>query len=249
MIRAARRVFFQPRRALFSTSAVKKTETLYPSHIPTTLLQKAILAAGSSVMGLYDPWRADMVAVNGEVTGGPALQSLRARMRAHPEGRRILEDRPRLSTRTVDFDHLRELPPDTVGRTYAIYNDVYHISPDSREEVRFVDDEDLAFVIQRYREIHDVVHSMLEMPTNMVGEVAVKWVEALQTGLPMCIGGAIFGPLRFTTKQANKFRVIRPWVVDTATHAELFMNVYFEERWEQSMEDFRREMNYQRPPK
>jgi ubiquinone biosynthesis protein Coq4 len=34
------------------------------------------------------------------------------------------------------------------------------------------------------------------MPTDMVGEVMVKWVEGLQTGLPMCIGGAILGPLR-----------------------------------------------------
>ncbi len=46
------------------------------------------------------------------------------------------------------------------------------------------------------RENHDVVHAILDMPTDMVGEVMVKWVEGLQTGLPMCIGGAILGPLR-----------------------------------------------------
>ncbi len=47
------------------------------------------------------------------------------------------------------------------------------------------------------RENHDVVHAILDMPTDMVGEVMVKWVEGLQTGLPMCIGGAILGPLRY----------------------------------------------------
>ena len=41
-----------------------------------------------------------------------------------------------------------------------------------------------------------MTHAVLDMPTNMVGEVLVKWVEAIQTRLPMCIGGAIFGPLR-----------------------------------------------------
>lgn len=30
---------------------------LYPGHIPTSPLQKALLAAGSAVMALYDPYR------------------------------------------------------------------------------------------------------------------------------------------------------------------------------------------------
>ena len=47
---------------------------LYPHHIPTTLLQKIILAGGSAAAALSDPWRDDMVAVNGEVTGAPALR-------------------------------------------------------------------------------------------------------------------------------------------------------------------------------
>lgn len=71
-----------------------------------------------------------------------------------------------------------------------------------------------------------MVHTLLGCPTNMlgiiasyyyalvfgafrkrkiefpicVGEVAVKWVEALQTGLPMSIGGAVFGPIRLKPK-------------------------------------------------
>jgi hypothetical protein len=44
-------------------------EKLYDGHIPTNLFQKSILAVGSAVAGLADPWRADMVAVNGEVLG------------------------------------------------------------------------------------------------------------------------------------------------------------------------------------
>jgi ubiquinone biosynthesis protein COQ4 len=27
------------------------------------------------------------------------------------------------------------------------------------------------------------------MPTNMLGEIAVKWIEAINVGLPMCYGG------------------------------------------------------------
>lgn len=34
----------------------------------------------------------------------------------------------------------------------------------------------------------------------LLGEVTVKWVEGIQTKLPMCVAGAIFGPLRLKTK-------------------------------------------------
>lgn len=70
-------------------------------------------------------------------------------------------------------------------------------------EVRFMDDPELAYIMTRYRECHDLVHTILDMPTNMLGEVAVKWVEALNNGLPMCYGGAVFGALRLRPKYAN----------------------------------------------
>ena len=69
-------------------------------------------------------------------------------------------------------------------------------SPDARLPVHFVDDPELKYVMLRYRQTHDLFHSILGMPPHMLGEVAVKWVEAIQTGLPMCALGAFFGPLR-----------------------------------------------------
>ncbi len=221
---------------------------LYDSHIPTSLVQKAVLGAGSALAALLDPWRADMVAVNGEVTGGLALAAMRKRMASDPEGAAILADRPRINTSTVDFSSLLALPEGSLGRVYADYSARYGISPDTRAEVQFVDDPELAYVLQRYREAHDVVHSVLEMPTDMVGEVAVKWVEALQTGLPMCAGGALLGPLRFTPRQARRFREVRPWAVRVGTQGRFLMCAYFERRWEQGLDDFRREFNIEAPP-
>lgn len=74
------------------------------------------------------------------------------------------------------------------------------MTPDSRMPVQFLEDTELAYVMTRYRECHDLVHAILDMPTNMLGEVAVKWVEALNNGLPMCYGGAVFGALRLKAK-------------------------------------------------
>lgn len=74
------------------------------------------------------------------------------------------------------------------------------VTPDSREPVRFLEDPDLAYVMTRYRESHDLVHAALNMPTNMLGEVTVKWIEALNIGLPMCWGAAVFGAARLRPK-------------------------------------------------
>lgn len=57
----------------------------------------------------------------------------------------------------------------------------------------------------RYRETHDLVHTLLDMPTTMLGEVAIKWVEATNTGLPMCYGGKKIIFLLFYTYSNHYF--------------------------------------------
>lgn len=39
--------------------------------------------------------------------------------------------------------------------------------------VQFIDDIDRAYVLQRYREAHDLFHAILGMPTNMLGNVII----------------------------------------------------------------------------
>lgn len=55
--------------------------------------------------------------------------------------------------------------------------------------------------IFRYRETHDFTHILLEMKPNMLGEVIVKYFEAIQLGFPMCITASIFGGMRLLPKQ------------------------------------------------
>ena len=45
------------------------------TNLTSLQLQKSLLAVGSAVAGLADPWRADMVAVNGEVLGNVQIKS------------------------------------------------------------------------------------------------------------------------------------------------------------------------------
>ncbi|CAI5794437.1 biosynthesis COQ4 homolog, mitochondrial isoform X1 [Podarcis lilfordi] len=232
-----------------SPTGEEKYYPLYPGHIPTSPLQKGLLAAGSAFMALYNPYRHDMVAVLGETTGYLALRNLREKMRNDPEGYRILQERPRIRLSTLDIRGLRGLPDETFGREYVRFLDDNRISPDTRMPPKFVDDEELAYVVQRYREVHDLMHTLLGMPTNMLGEVVVKWFEAVQTGLPMCILGAAFGPLRLN---ARKLRVLTteliPWAVRSGSSVNCILNFYYEERWEQTMDSLRHEIGILPPP-
>ena len=177
-------------------------------------------------------------------------------MSCDPEGCEILADKPRVTASILPG--LASLPPHTLGHHYAAFMTRNNISPDSRSEVRFVDDPDLAYVMTRYiliitiiiiivmtryRETHDMTHAILGQDTTMVGEVLVKWVEALQFRLPMCAGGAIFGPLRFKPKQRDLYRALLPWALDQGLNAKFLLNVYYEKRWEQDINEFRKEFN------
>ncbi|NWI15872.1 COQ4 protein, partial [Crypturellus soui] len=222
---------------------------LYPGHIPTSPLQKALLAAGSALVALADPYRHDMVAVLGETTGCLVLPNLRDKMRNDPEGSRILQERPRIRLSTLDVEGLRRLPDGTLGREYLRFLEDNKVSPDTRMPAKFVDDEELAYVIQRYREVHDLMHTLLGMPTNMLGEVVVKWFEAIQTGLPMCVLGAAFGPVRLS---ARKLQVLAteliPWAIRSGRSANCILNIYYEQRWEQTVASLREEIGIFPPP-
>ncbi|CAL1569284.1 unnamed protein product [Knipowitschia caucasica] len=236
-------------RSSSSSSLSQPHDGLYPEHIPTTLLQKALLAVGSGAAALHDPYRHDMVAVLGETTGHMTLIQLRDNMRNDPEGYSILMKRPRIRLSTLDLDKMAAMPEGSFGKEYLRFLNENRVTPDSRAEVRFVDDEELAFVMQRYREVHDLLHTLLGMPTNMLGEVAVKWFEAANTGLPMCVLGAVLGPLRLKpVRLQTLLTTLGPWAVKNGQKSRCVLNIFYENRWEQYIEDLREELGIEPPP-
>jgi hypothetical protein len=60
---------------------------------------------------------------------------------------------------------------------------------------RLIDQPELAYAMTRYREVHDFLHVLTGLPPTVEGELALKTLEAVQTGLPMAALSAIAGPL------------------------------------------------------
>jgi len=132
-------------------------DQLLPRSIPSRLG----VALHYATTAFSDPTRADAVAALGEITGPVTLQRLANEMKQHPIGKRILNDRPIVSKATIPYDKfIREAPVNNVlgkdvtfGQAYGFFLKSHDFDPDERDEVRFVEDDEQAYIMLRYRQV------------------------------------------------------------------------------------------------
>lgn len=230
-------------------SVLSRPTPNYPGHVPLTLLERGALALGSAVGAIRNPYRHDLIASLGEATAHPYfLPRLRRAMIAHPTGRRILRDKPRITSQTMRLADLRRLPANTVGRAYAAWLDREGVTPDTRDPVRHIDDPEEAYVMQRYRETHDFTHAITGLPVIIEGELAVKAFEFANTLLPMTgLSLAAFVRLKPAERQ-RFFGTYLPWAVRSGVASEEVLNVYWEEELETDVEVLRARLGIEMPP-
>ncbi|GMH35323.1 hypothetical protein BSKO_03191 [Bryopsis sp. KO-2023] len=212
---------------------------LYATHVPLNPLQKAAVAFLSAAGALANPARADLVAAVGETTGASAFESIRDRMAMHPVGKQILAERPRINNETIA--HTSDMPEGSFGRSYADFMGKRGFQADERPPVRFMDDAEIAYVATRYREVHDFWHVLFECPTTVSGELALKAVEFIQTGLPMPALAVLGAQYRLRPEAREKlwFQQL-PWAVRAATMSEDLMCMYYEKHLEEPLISLRK---------
>ncbi|PON22728.1 ubiquinone biosynthesis protein coq-4, mitochondrial [Trichoderma gamsii] len=258
-------------------SALNRPPPKYPGHVPLTKIEQAGMAIGSGIMSLFNPYRAvpggprdggqmqikhmmdtspqlmrnlaDLIATLGEATATPYfIYRLRDAMLAHPTGRRILRLRPRISSKTLSIPALRALPANSVGRAYVEWLDREGVSPDTRSAVKYIDDEECAYVMQRYRECHDFYHALTGLPTVREGEVALKAFEFANTLLPMTGLSMLAVATLKPAERRRFFGVYMPWAVKNGVRSKDIINVFWEEELERDVDDLRRELGIEQPP-
>ncbi|KAI1149937.1 coenzyme Q biosynthesis protein Coq4 [Nemania diffusa] len=240
---------FNPPSHTRAFSVLHRPPPNYPGHVPLTSLERAALALGSGLLSLLDPRRGDLIAALGEATASPYFaERLRRAMLASPAGRRILRQRPRITSGSLDLPRLRALPPPTVGATYAAWLDREGVTPDTRAAVRYVDDEECAYVVQRYRESHDFYHALTGLPVVREGEVALKAFEFANTLLPMT-GLSVLAVATLKPAERRRFwDVYGPWALRNGLRSEEIINVYWEEELETDVAELRARLNIEAPP-
>ena len=222
--------------------------TFTTHHIPVTLSQRLLLTSSTAVLGLLNTHRGDMVAALSELTVPTSLlHSLHTRLSSSEEGRAILRDKPRVTAASVA--HIAHLPPDSLGGAYHRFLAFHHYSPASRAPPHFIANPGHAYLIQRYRETHDIWHVLTACNTTVEGELTQKVFEHQQLGLPSALINVLAGQLRMDG--ASRARLRRDgweWGRRCGSRSEWLLGVYWERYWESGLEEMRQRLNVELAP-
>lgn len=249
-LRAFRSIIALPPHLRIRTfSVLNRPPPNYPGHVPLTYLERGALAFGSASGSLKNPYRHDLIASLGEATAKPYFISrLHRAMLSDATGRRILRDKPRITSKSMKLEELRALPENSVGRAYAAWLDREGVTPDTRDPVRYIDDPEEAYVMQRYRETHDFTHAITGLPVIIEGELAVKAFEFANTLLPMTALSLVAIVRLKPIERKRFFEIYLPWAVRNGIKAEEVINVYWEEELETDVDVLRTRLGIEKPP-
>ena len=234
----------QSRRYLLSGSPFR-----YDGHVPTSTSEKIAVAVCSAFLALHDPTKGEMVAALGDSTGALSLRMMRQKMTLDAVGSRVLHDKPLVTDESVCITALAAQSAETFGGAYGRFMQEHDFSPDRRPKVHFVDDVELAYVMRRYRQVHDFWHVLNGVPPTEEGEIALKCVELIQTGLPVAALSTVVGPVRL--EHAAKMRLMHtwlPWAISNGLRSTFMLNIYYEELLDKSLDSVRAQFNVRPAP-
>ncbi|OEU18759.1 coenzyme q biosynthesis protein [Fragilariopsis cylindrus CCMP1102] len=235
----------------------------------TTIGNRIAIAIHNATTAYSDPTRADAVAVLGEITGPITLQRIHQKMITDPIGCQILKDRPIVSKATIPEyeqlilnahnynDTIKNHDDDTLtfGQAYGSFLKIHGFDPDERDDVNYIEDETLAYIMLRYRQCHDYFHTITGLPPTVLGELGLKWFEFFQTGLPIAALSCTVGSLRLNQEEQQILQnIYLPWAMkmnsqqqDLSSSSSLsspfLMNIYYEKEFDTPIKELRNRLN------
>ncbi len=166
------------------------------------------------------------------------------RLRKHPQGRRLLEERPRLADLLCDRETLVRMPEGSFGRAYLEFIEKNHLNPAGLIDLRnSLDPRGLAdesWIRDRALLMHDLWHVLTGYDTSEEGEAELLPFSWAQNGSP-AIALLTLGTAYYASK-ADRFalqrRMLRSW--RRGRRAAWLPALAYEELLPQPLEDVRR---------
>jgi len=194
---------------------------------------------------LLDSEQTSEIHVAEELTGRDAFRRFRQTLFEDAEGRALLRDRPELSSLQVDYDALRKLSPTTLGFAYVDHLDRNGLSADSQAaETRYVDDPELAYLMRRFRQTHDVWHALVGLGTAGHEEVLLHAFSWGQLRLPVSALVVLFGGVKHMVLEA-RWETLRHGLLEAwraGRDARPLLPVYWERRWAEPLAAVREDL-------
>ena len=99
----------------------------------------------------------------------------------------------------------------------------------------------------RYRQTHDLYHTLFSLPPTLPHELSLKVIEWANMSLPVAALSSMFGPFRLSsTRRDTWIRDWVPWALRTGGSGRSLVGIFWEKRWDQGVGDLRRELGVQR---
>ncbi|HET9990909.1 MAG TPA: Coq4 family protein [Kofleriaceae bacterium] len=210
----------------------------------TGLVKDSIRVAQAVVRVMGDSTKTHEIHRVEEITGRPRYRRLLEELGASEHGRRILALRPELSSDHVDFDALRGLPETSVGGAYVRHLDRNGLSADYQAAAtRHVDDPDMAYLMRRFRQTHDVWHALLGLGVTGHEEVIIHWFSYGQLRLPVSAMIMVLGSLKHLVLE-RRWGALRHSAVEAyraGRDAASLLSIVWEDRWAEDLDDVRAE--------
>ncbi|KPI89712.1 putative Ubiquinone biosynthesis protein-like protein [Leptomonas seymouri] len=206
---------------------------LSPLLVGASIGRQAAVFAVESLKAIRNPTNADAVSAVGELSSLNSLKRMKECMMADKSGRYILKHKPMVGDEVLEYS--RTLPANTFGHRYASYMDRNHFTPSGRTPVKHVADPTLAYVMTRYRQCHDFLHTLTDCGRSVEEELAVKILEWKHTGLPLGMLAVAGGWPHLNQAQRANMRVYATWAdlnAPCAIHGKRQVPMYLNVVWE-----------------
>lgn len=204
--------------------------------IELSVAENIVFALVSCYSSFAHPENGMNIANFGESTAyTPIIEDLRDEMLKTASGRKLLREKPSFDPQTLNITELSKLPENTLGHQYSKFADLN----DKRAPVRFIVDEELAYVFQRFRQIHDVVHVLTRFKTDLAGEVPVKAFEFGNTNIPMT-GLACGAYFKLSAKRKARINMWDTYFNGLMVPA--LIGIHWESMMERDVDEIRREL-------
>ena len=186
-----------------------------------------------------------------------------------PIGKIILKERPIVSKATIPYQQLMDSSSSyddddsniTFGQAYGKFLKVHGFDPDGRDEVKYIQDDTLAYIMLRYRQCHDYWHAITGLPPTVLGELGLKYLELFQTGLPITALSSTVGSFRLNKNEKQILvEIYLPWAMEQGRRSNnnnnnnngpscSLLNVYYEKEFNTPLFELRERLNLQPAPK
>lgn len=205
-------------------------------------LQSLRLVAGLSRF-LQNPDSLESVfAVAGSLKDSPLSTQMQRHLLEHPAMAALVAEHWR--PRPIDLDALAQMPPGSLGHTYANQLRSLGITPESLIDPRPITGP-ADFITHRLRETHDIVHVLTGFGVDGPGELGVQAFNLAQNRSPLAVM-LIFGGMLSTLQNDEPLEPLLHALArgfELGLRAKCVIGQKLEEGWDRPLLQWRQELD------